>query len=451
MTRKSSDCRRYRIYVVSLGCPKNRCDTESMMGQLLRAGHRFVTNPAEATGVLINTCAFIESATAESIEVIEEFVEMKRAGSVRALVVAGCLPQRDGPALRARYPEIDAWLGTGDLRQIVTAFDAAGESRRYFEVTRPELLPESEVPRVRTTPAHYAYLRIADGCSNLCSYCMIPQLRGPYRSRSIDAVLTEALQLVATGARELILVAQDVTRFGMDRGERSELPELLAHLSQIDELRWIRLMYAYPTRVTAELVDAVCALPKVVHYIDMPIQHGSTRVLRAMNRPYSRSDLRRLVRTLRRRIPDVALRTTVMVGFPGETDAQFMNLLRFLDHLRFDRLGAFCYSPEVGTEAATMAGRVPEDVKQRRLDAVMQLQQRISLAYHRTLVGRRIEVVIDEPSAGYGEPASGRTYRDAPEIDGVVYVEGYDGPAGRFIEVEITEADVYDLYGRVVT
>ena len=286
--------RQHRIHVVSLGCPKNLCDTESMMGELARAGHMFVAEPEHATAVLINTCAFVADATAESIDVIEEFAGRKRSGELNALVVTGCLSQRDAPSLRKRYPEVDAWLGTGDCREIEAAFDAVGRGETYYQVGAPRLLPESDVPRIRTTPLHYAYLRIADGCSNCCSYCVIPQLRGPYTSRSIDAVLNEAVQVVATGARELILVAQDVTRFGVDRRSRSELAALLDRLAEIDQVRWIRLMYAYPTRIDNELIGTIGALPKVVHYLDMPIQHAATRLLRAMNRPYSRADLRRL-------------------------------------------------------------------------------------------------------------------------------------------------------------
>jgi len=449
MKSASRTLRRHRIHVVSLGCPKNLCDTESMMGQLVRAGHTFVAESEHATAVLINTCAFIASATAESIGVIEEFAATKRDGQLDAIVVTGCLSQRDAPSLRRRYPEVDAWLGTGDCREIEAAFDAIGRAEMYYQIGIPRLLPESDVPRVRTTPLHYTYLRIADGCSNCCSYCAIPQLRGAYTSRSINAVLAEACQLVAAGARELVLVAQDVTRFGFDRSGRSELPVLLERLSEIDEVRWIRIMYAYPTRIDAELIETVGSLPKVVHYLDMPIQHAATRLLRAMNRPYSRVDLRRLIHVLRRRIPDVALRTTVMVGFPGETDAEFDGLLRFIDEIRFDRLGGFCYSPQDGTPAMTMGRGVEEDVKQSRLDAVMRLQQRISLEQNRAFVGRRLEVLVDKPAVGSPASAVGRSYRDAPEIDGAVYVDGYDGSAGRFIEVKITQADVYDLHGCV--
>ena len=449
MKHTSETGKRHRIHVVSLGCPKNLCDTESMMGQLAQAGHTFVDEPDHATAVLINTCAFIAGATAESHEVIDEFAERKRLGELDALVVTGCLAQRDVSSLREQYPDVDAWLGTGDCRGIKSAFAAVGRGETYCQVGEPRLLPESDVPRLRGTPAHYAYLRIADGCSNCCSYCIIPQLRGAYTSRSIDAVLTDAFQVAATGARELILVAQDVTRFGVDRIGRSELPVLLERLSEIDEVRWIRLMYAYPTRVDDDLVEAVGSLPKVLHYLDMPIQHAATRLLRAMNRPYSRADLRRLIRAVRCRIPDIALRTTVMVGFPGETVAEFDGLLRFMDEIKFDRLGGFCYSPENGTPATAMGRHVDKDVKRARLDAVMRLQQRISLERNRALVGNRLEVVVDETAGGSVTTAVGRSYRDAPEIDGLVYIEGYDGPAGRFIDVDITEADVHDLYGRV--
>jgi len=442
--------RQHRIHVVSLGCPKNLCDTESMMGRLAEAGHTFVADPDDATAVLVNTCSFIASATAESLAVIAEFVQRKRNGGLHALVVTGCLPQRDAPALSGRYPEVDAWLGTGDFWHVATALDAASRGQRFCRVGSPRPMPESGVPRIRTTPAHYAYLRVADGCSNCCSYCVIPQLRGPYRSRAVDAVTNEAVQLVAAGARELVLVAQDITRFGEDRRADGDLADLLGRLSQIDELQWIRIMYAYPSRISDRLIETVGTLPKVVHYLDLPIQHAATGVLRAMGRPYSRSDLWQLIRRVRRRIPDIALRTTVMVGFPGETDAQFESLLGFIDETRFDRLGTFCYSAEEGTPAAEMPSRVPEQVARERMAAVMEQQQGVSLEHNRTVVGQRFEVIVDEPADSVYTFAVGRTYRDAPEIDGVVYVEGYDGPRGRFIDVEITRAEVYDLYGHMV-
>jgi len=421
-----------------------------MMGLLAEAGHTFVETDDRATAVLINTCAFITSATAESMEVIEEYVDKKLGGRIDLLVVTGCLPQRETESLRKRFPQVDVWLGTGDFDRIVEAMEVAGTGEYYCRISSPRLLPESRVQRIRTTPSHYAYLKVADGCSNRCSYCVIPQLRGEYRSRSIDAILQEAAELAASGARELILVAQDVTRFGMDRSATGELPRLIELLSRVEDVYWIRLMYAYPTRITDQVVDAVASVPKVVHYIDMPIQHASSRLLRKMNRPYSRTDLRRLVRSIRRRIPDVALRTTVMVGFPGETEGHFERLLEFIGEIRFDRLGAFCYSPEDATAAAVMAGQIPEETKRHRLDAVMQLQQRISLEHNRALVGTRMEVLVDGFAEGTQGLAVGRTYRDAPEIDGEVYVTGYDGQAGGFVNVEITDADVYDLHGIVV-
>ncbi|MCD6287726.1 MAG: 30S ribosomal protein S12 methylthiotransferase RimO [Candidatus Hydrogenedentes bacterium] len=442
MIQSADNSRKERVLVVNLGCPKNLCDTESMMGELAESGHSFVADPADATAVLINTCTFIEDATIESLDTIVEFANMRQAGDIRLLVVAGCLAQRDPESLREQFPEVDAWLGTGDFGAVVEAFAKAGRGETFCRVNPPRLMPESKTPRFRTTPAHYAYIKIADGCSNRCSYCIIPSLRGPYRSRSVDAVVEESEQLADSGTRELILVAQDVTRFGEDRGQPGQLPDLLSRLDSIDAIRWIRIMYAYPARITDRLIESVASLPKVVHYIDMPIQHADLRMLKAMNRSDTPETLRACIERIRTAIPDVALRTSVMVGFPGETDEMFSTLLEFIDEIKFDRLGAFCYSAEDGTPAATMDCQVSKQVADERLDAVMRLQQTISQKKHDELVGRRLQVIMDGPDIG-------RTYRDAPDIDGTVNVTGYSGPPGEFVDVNITTADVYDLGGYV--
>jgi len=437
-----------RVYIHTLGCPKNRVDSEVMLGTLAEAGYRLVQDPARAEVVVVNTCGFIESAKVESVEAIVELAEHRRSGRCRKLVVTGCLVQRHAKELAKELPEVDHFLGTGAYAEIARVVSDAQAKR--LVVPDPDFVHSASTPRVNSLPSHTAYLKVSEGCDNACAFCIIPKLRGPQRSRTIDDVAAEAAALAAQGTIELSLVAQDLTAWGYDLPGRPKLHDLLRELVKVDGVRWIRLHYAYPRDVPDALVDVVAREPKIVKYLDMPLQHSSDRLLRAMKRGRSSQFLRDLLAKLRARVPGIALRTSLIVGLPGETEEDFEDLLRFVEEQRFERLGVFEFSPEEGTPAAEMRRQVPDAVKRARYARVMELQQGISRAHQRAMIGRRLEVLVEGRSEETEHLLAGRHAQQAPEIDGLTYVNDGVAYPGEIVTVEVTDASEYDLVGRVV-
>ncbi len=439
-----------KVHLISLGCPKNLADSELMLGALAAAGYELTLDPGEAQVVVVNTCAFIEAARKESIDAIIEAADFKRNGSATRLVVAGCLAQRYGGRLRELLPEVDVFVGTAnflDLPDLLRATTPA-ESVPAPYAGAGHLLARAGAPRVRLGDFFSAYLKISEGCNHQCAFCIIPKIRGTHESRPISEILAEAQALAAGGVRELNLIAQDLTAYGRDLDPPATLAELLRALSVVDGIRWIRLLYCYPNFVTDELLDAVAELPNVVKYIDMPLQHADDAMLRAMRRERSAASLVRLIDRVRGRIPGVALRTSFIVGFPGETDAAFQSLLRFVRGEQFDRVGVFTYSREENTAANDMAGQVPERVKRQRRAQLMELQSVISAERNRGLVGREMEVLVEGMVPGRPHKLRGRLATQAPEIDGAVFLSG-DAEAGDFVSARIDRALTYDLHGQV--
>ncbi len=437
-----------RVYLHTLGCPKNRVDSELMLGTLAEAGYRLVQDPAKAEVVVVNTCGFIESAKEESVDAIVELAELKRSGRCRKLVVTGCLVQRHAKELARELPEVDHFLGTGAYPEIARVVSDAQAKR--LVVPDPDFVHSATSPRVNSLPSHTAYLKIAEGCDNACAFCIIPKLRGPQRSRPIDDVVAEAAALAAQGTLELSLVAQDLTAWGQDLRGRPRLHGLLRALAKVDGIRWIRLHYAYPRDVPDALVEAIADEPKIVKYLDMPLQHSSDRLLRAMKRGRSSQFLRDLLAKLRARVPGIALRTSLIVGLPGETEEDFEDLLAFVEDQRFERLGVFEFSPEEGTPAATMRRQVPDAVRRARFERIMELQQGISRAHQKALVGRRLEVLVEGRAEETEHLLAGRHAQQAPEIDGITYVNDGVAYPGELVTVEVTDASDYDLVGRIV-
>jgi ribosomal protein S12 methylthiotransferase len=398
--------------------------------------------------VVVNTCGFIESAKEESVDAIVELAELKRSGRCRKLVVTGCLVQRHADELARALPEVDHFLGTGaypDVARIVSDAQA-----KRLVVPDPEFVHSAATPRVSSLPSHTAYLKISEGCDNACAFCIIPRLRGPQRSRPLEDVVAEAEALARGGVLELSLVAQDLTAYGTDLPGRPRLHALLRALARVDGVRWIRLHYAYPRDVPAALVETIADEPTIVKYLDMPLQHSSDRLLRAMKRGRDAPFLRRLLARLRARVPGIALRTSLIVGLPGETARDFEGLVRFVEEERFERLGVFEYSAEEGTAAAEMPGQVPQKVKRARFERLMELQQRISREHQRAMIGRRLEVLVEGRAEETEHLLAGRHAQQAPEIDGLTYLnEGVAYP-GEIVTVEVTDASDYDLVGRVV-
>jgi ribosomal protein S12 methylthiotransferase len=431
-----------KVSLVSLGCPKNLVDSEGALGEIIQAGHELVIDQSRAEVIVVNTCGFIDSARAESIDAILDATQHKKSGKCRAVVVIGCLAQRFASDLADELPEVDAFLGVGHAGKIAEAIDSALAGRRVVEQCGAPSEWVEHSARVRSTPPWTAYLKISDGCDNRCSYCAIPDIRGPFRSRPERYIVDEAKRLADGGVRELVLVGQDLTKYGEDFGKPNSLPGLLEKIAAVEGLRWIRVLYCYPTRVTPELIEAIAELERVVRYMDMPLQHGDDSVLRAMNRRGTSADYLRVIDALRERMPDIALRTSLIVGFPGESDAAFERLLAFVERIRFDRVGVFTYSREEGTPAARMKPRVSARVAAARRDAVMRLQQGISLEKNRTFVGKNLDVLIEGRTEN---GAFGRSYRDAPEIDGIVYVRGSDAKPGEFVRAKVSAATEYDL------
>ena len=437
----------YTVGAVSLGCNKNRVDTETALGLLKEKGYRITGDPAEADILLVNTCGFIDPAKEESINTILEMAEYKQTGRCRVLVVTGCLSQRYSGDLMKELPEIDVLLGVNQYEQLPAAIEEALKKQN-----RPCLCADDhgyyEHDRVLTTPSYSAYIRIGEGCSNRCTFCAIPLIRGPYRSRGEEHILAEIRDLAARGVREHILVAQDTTRYGTETHEHTTLPALMKKAAEIDGVDWLRVLYCYPDETNDELLDVLADHPKVCPYLDIPVQHVNAELLRRMHRRGTRDDILRCVRGARDR--GLTLRTSIIVGFPGETEDQFRELLDFVEETEFDRLGAFTYSPEEGTPAAKMPDQVPDEVKQERFDRLMTLQQKISRRRNEARIGSVEQVLVT--AAGDGEVCLGRSSREAPETDGEIYVRcgGRLPEPGLFIPVRITEAGDYDLKGEML-
>lgn len=437
---------RARVHFRSLGCPKNRLDSEVMIGTLALAGYAIAERIDDADVVVVNTCSFIESAREESIDAILAVADLRESGGLRGLVVAGCLPQRYGADLAKELPEVDVFVGTGRFPEIATILDdaLAGKGRGvYVDAGRTHLYDETE-PRVLIGPTHSAYLKISEGCDRVCAFCAIPGIRGKFQSRSVESVVAEARQLAEAGVRELNLVAQDATAFGKDRTGRPDLAGLLRALDEVEGLDWIRPLYLYPTAVTDELVRVLASGRRVLPYVDVPLQHASDAVLRAMKRGATESKQRALVEKLRSEVPGLTLRTTFIVGFPGETDADFERLLGFVREARFDRVGVFRYSDEEGTTALGLANKVPRKVARDRHRELVRVQHEIMREKLEGLVGSRVTVLVDEG----GRRARGRMASQAPEIDGVVFLKG-PVRAGELREVRLSRARDVDLEGVV--
>jgi len=444
-----------RVGFVSLGCPKNLVDSEVMLGSLKRRGHTIAADVESADVIVVNTCAFIDRAKKESIDTVLEMAALKSSAGAehpRRLIVTGCLAERHDQDLRREIPEIDATLGTGQIPEILAAVE--GRATVVDRAAgRPEWIYDAESPRLLSTASHTAFVKISEGCDYTCTFCIIPTLRGLHRSRRPEDIETEVRRLAATGVREIVLVAQDSTRYGLDLGERGALAPLLRRLGRIDGLRWIRVMYAYPATVTDEILDAIASEEKVVKYVDMPLQHASETVLRRMKRPTGKGNLLGMVDRVRDRVPGVAFRTTFIVGFPGETEKDFQELTRFVEQAEFDHLGVFTYSDEEGTAAFGLEGRVPAKVKKARQSELMRIQKRIALRRNRARVGSRVEVLVEGPHPDTDLLLAGRLASQAPEIDGSVLIsDPGESPPGRgeFVACEITKGHAYDLEVRVV-
>ncbi|QNO16491.1 30S ribosomal protein S12 methylthiotransferase RimO [Alkalicella caledoniensis] len=434
-----------KIATVSLGCPKNLVDSEVMLGTLQENGYIIINEPENAEVIIINTCGFIESAKKESIDTIVEFAQYKK-NKCQVLIVTGCLVQRYKDELTGEIPEIDGIMGTGDYDNIIQCIDNNLKGVKYNSTDNMEYLYDHLTPRLLSTPKYTAYLKIAEGCDNHCTYCIIPSLRGKYRSRSIESIVTEAKSLAKNGVKEIILIAQDTTVYGLDLDGNLLLPKLLEELNEIQELKWIRLMYCYPTFMTDELIQKIKSLPKVCNYIDIPLQHGDDNILKSMGRKETRQELIDLVKKLRSNIPDVAIRTSLIVGFPGEQEEHFNNLVEFVKEIQLDRVGVFTYSKEDGTAAAKLKGQVNQRVKVLRQHKLMKLQQKISSSLNAKSVGKIYEVLVE--GINDNGQAWGRTYKDSPEIDGKVFIDTTETVAiGDFIPVKIVQAMEYDLIG----
>jgi ribosomal protein S12 methylthiotransferase len=436
-----------KVHLLTLGCPKNLADSELMLGALMGAGFEVTLDPGDAQVLIINTCAFIESAKKESIGAILEASEVKKRAAGRRLVVAGCLAQRYGAELRAELPEVDIFVGTGnflDLPELLRRTESP-ESRPVPYAGAAHLLPTMAAPRVKTGDFFTAYLKISEGCNHKCAFCIIPKIRGLHESRTADDVIAEAESLAAVGVREINLIAQDLTAYGRDLKPPSSLAALLRRIAQVDGIRWIRLLYCYPNFVTDELLETIAELPRVVKYIDMPLQHADDTILRAMKRERSGDALRKLLERIRRKVPGVALRTSFIVGFPGEDDAAFARLSDFVRTEQFDRVGVFTYSREENTAAYALDGQVPERLKRSRRSELMETQAEISLRRNRGLVGQEIEVLIEGSTPGRGTRRRGRTAAQAPEIDGMVILKGEAEP-GEFVRARVERALSYDLH-----
>lgn len=443
-----------KIGVVSLGCPKNLVDSETMLGLIHEENYEITNDPSEAEIIIVNTCGFIESAKEESINTILQMAEYKKSGSCKYIIVTGCLSQRYAEELFNELPEADAIAGVEVYDEIGSIIKRVMNGERFIilERSKPDVIytsKETFLPRILTTPSYTAYLKIAEGCDNCCSYCAIPKIRGPYRSKPMAQVLKEAKALADNGVKELIVVAQDTTRYGEDLpGGKLLLADLLKELNKIESLKWIRVMYCYPNNFTDELIETFASLDKVCKYVDLPLQHASNRLLASMNRYDTREEVETLLAKLRKRIPGIVIRTTFIVGFPGETDADFEELKEFVEQQRFENAGVFAYSQEEGTVAGAMPNQIPDEIRQERYHELMALQAHISEEIHKDTEGQTLEVLVE----GIEEDGSGlyygRSYREAPDIDGLVFIENPgDIKPGCFVKVNILQGFTYESVG----
>jgi ribosomal protein S12 methylthiotransferase len=439
---------------VSLGCPKNLVDSERMLGKLAQDGYTLTPDADGADVVVVNTCGFIEPARQESLAVIREMLDLKRQGRVGAVVVAGCLAERKQDDLLKEVPEVDHVVGVFGREEITQVLDRtlAGRNRdEQRSLFRPApVRAQEDTARLRITPRHYAYLKISEGCDRLCTFCAIPGMRGKHVTKPIEEVLREARELAADGVRELILVAQDTTYYGLDLYGRVRLAELLRELERVDGIEWLRILYAYPIHFTDELIDTLAGSKKIVPYLDLPLQHINDRVLRRMQRRVNRAATEELLARLRGAVPELTLRTTFIVGFPGETEAEFEELRDFVRETRFERVGVFPYSYEPGTPATRLEGHLPEEVKSRRRDLIMEVQQEVAFAWSRAQVGREREVIVDGPDPEVPGHYLARSHADAPDIDCCVRLKGKGLHAGDLVRARVTGADGYDLAARAI-
>ncbi len=438
------------VLFISLGCDKNLVDTEVMLGMLAEGGYSFTDDETQAEAVVVNTCCFINDAKEESINTILEMAELKKSGQLKALIVTGCLAQRYKDEILEEIEEVDAIIGTSAIEKIVETLDNVLKGVKENHVESLEKPPIGGRDRVVTTGGYYAYLKIAEGCNKHCTYCIIPKIRGNYRSIPIEDLIREAKLLVDKGVKELILVAQETTLYGVDLYGEKRLPQLLKQLCEIEELKWIRLLYCYPEEITDELIEVIAKEPKICHYLDIPIQSGCDRILKRMGRRTDTEQIRMLVEKLRRRIPDICIRTTFIAGFPGETEEDHEDTMYFINEMEFDRLGAFAYSPEEGTPAAEMPDQVPEEEKVRRQEEIMELQQEIAFEAAERMTGKVLSVMV-EGKIAEDDIYVARTYKDAPGVDGYVFFESMRSyMSGDFVKVRITGSNEYDLTGEPV-
>lgn len=438
-----------KVLFISLGCDKNLADSEEMLGLLTGKGHEIVDSEEEAEVIVINTCCFIHDAKEESIENILEMAEYKKAGTCKVLIVTGCMAQHYKEEIIEEIPEVDAVLGTTSYMDILKAIDEACEGRHFQEFRDINELPEDSGRRVLTTGGHYGYLKIAEGCDKHCTYCIIPSLRGRFRSVPQERLIAQAEHMAEQGVKELILVAQETTMYGTDLYGKKTLHLLMKELCKIKGIRWIRVLYCYPEEIYDELIQVMKEEKKICHYLDLPIQHASDRILKRMGRRTTRAQLTATIEKLRKEIPDIVLRTTLITGFPGETEEDHQELMEFVDEMEFDRLGAFTYSPEEGTPAETMEDQIPEEIKEERRDEIMELQQEISLEKGNDRIGQELLVMIEGKVSGESAYIA-RTYGDAPKVDGYIFVQtGELLMTGDFAKVRVTGALEYDLIGEL--
>lgn len=440
-----------KVSMVSLGCPKNLVDAEVMLGVLTQQGYEITMDEKEADVIIVNTCSFIKEAREESVDAILDLADRKKDGKCKTLVVAGCLPQRYQQELAKELDEVDIFIGTGDYPRVAEILAGhAAQSGQICFVSDPNYIYDETLPRLNSSPGWYAYLKIGEGCSNCCTYCVIPSLRGPYRSRPMDALVAEAEKLVKGGVRELILVSQDITRYGSDLPNGTTLAALIRRLADIPDLKWIRLLYAYPDGISDELIDLLKNEPKLCKYLDIPIQHISDNVLKRMRRRSGEEQIRTLISRLRSEVPDITLRTSLIVGFPGETVDDFILLTQFVEKTQFDRLGVFCYSKEEGTVAAGMPDQVSERIKRERYRKLMKVQARLSFRRNRAMVGQIEQVIVEGFSEETELLLKGRTSRQAPDIDGQVYITSGHADIGDIVACKITDSSDYDLVAEML-
>lgn len=437
------------ILFISLGCDKNLVDSEVMLGMLADKGYYFTDDETRADVVVVNTCCFINDAKEESINTILEMAELKKSGQVKALIVTGCLAQRYQEEIQEEIEEVDAIIGTSAIEAIVDTLEEVLSGHRKNHIEALDKAPAGGRRRIVTTGGYYAHLKIAEGCNKHCTYCIIPKIRGNYRSIPMEELLSEARQLVQGGARELILVAQETTLYGVDLYGKKSLPRLLKELCRIEELEWIRLLYCYPEEITQELVQTIREEPKICHYLDIPIQHGSDPVLKRMGRHTDTAQIRKLISTIREEIPDICIRTTFITGFPGETEKDHENTMEFINEMEFDRLGVFTYSPEEDTPAAEMEHQIEEEVKKKRQEEIMELQQEIAFEAAEKMVGKTLTAMIEGKVADEDAYVA-RTYKDAPGVDGYLFIHtDRQLMSGDFLPVLITGSNEYDLIGEI--